>query len=593
MWRKMITILVGLALAWGMAGALVGYPDVKKAFAAPLNQKSYHAQRFDVLIKILPGGDLLISETVVFQFVGGTFSFAFREIPVEMMDSLEILSVQLDGEDMPFGDQPGQAEITSGNPVKVQWNFGPLSDQVHRFTLNYRVYAHVHQEGDYDTLDWDVLPNSHEYDIENSLVTIEYPEGVTLSQPPWVVRGSADVEQVANQVMLSAVNLGPDDPLQIRLRFPAGSLVPGQPAWLVAESTRAAVQAQMMQAGFSAGIGALLVGLLGLLFAFQRLKHQDRDGDTTPPVGVSLVSPPSNLPPALAGMLVSGGRSLQWQHGLGVLFDLARKDAVAFEQREFKLIGKFGVKQFFIVRKNFGAGLRPEEQAYLDALFQGKEMQQGEIALTQLPAQVQKGWADLNRMAVEALESAGLSSAQRKDTSRQLGRLGLWVTLGSVAWILAVFFVLRGLFGPIWFAGFLGLGIGVLLAGMAIALTGSAFSPLNARGLQQAALWKGFADYLGKVTKGKEPPVRPDYYDVYLPYAAAFGLAEPWTKYFEKRGEVVLPSWFVPLAGMDSSDSMSALVSCVGATSSAGGDGGSGGGGGDGGGGGGGSSGAG
>ena len=44
-----------------------------------LAAKSYHAERFDVLIELQENGSALITETVEFRFDGDPFTFAFRE----------------------------------------------------------------------------------------------------------------------------------------------------------------------------------------------------------------------------------------------------------------------------------------------------------------------------------------------------------------------------------------------------------------------------------------------------------------------------------------------------------------------------------
>ena len=49
--------------------------------ASPASAKSYFAERFDSLIRVMPGGALEITETVVFRFESGTFDHVFREIP--------------------------------------------------------------------------------------------------------------------------------------------------------------------------------------------------------------------------------------------------------------------------------------------------------------------------------------------------------------------------------------------------------------------------------------------------------------------------------------------------------------------------------
>jgi uncharacterized membrane protein len=67
--------------------------------------------------------------------------------------------------------------------------------------------------------------------------------------------------------------------------------------------------------------------------------------------------------------------------------------------------------------------------------------------------------------------------------------------------------------------------------------------------VEQAARWKAFKAYLEGVAKGREPAIRPDFFERYLPYAATFGLGTRWAKFFQKLGGVGLPAWFHAVEG--------------------------------------------
>jgi hypothetical protein len=97
---------------------------------------------------------------------------------------------------------------------------------------------------------------------------------------------------------------------------------------------------------------------------------------------------------------------------------------------------------------------------------------------------------------------------------------------------------------------------------------GATYSQLTAAGEEQAARWKGFADYLKHVGKGREPAIRPDYFQKYLAYAAVFGLGASWAKYFQNLGGVPLPVWFHAMAGSNSD--FGAIVAVMSASDSAG-----------------------
>ena len=113
-----------------------------------------------------------------------------------------------------------------------------------------------------------------------------------------------------------------------------------------------------------------------------------------------------------------------------------------------------------------------------------------------------------------------------------------------------------------------GAGIGLFLLTLALLIYVGTFSILTPAGEEQVARWKGFAEYLKQVSKGREPAIRPDYFERYLAYASVFGLGAGWAKYFEKLGGVPLPVWFH--AQTDSHASFGAIVAVMSASDSTG-----------------------
>ena len=101
------------------------------AFAQPAAAKSYSADRFDSVVRVLPDGSLDVTETVVFRFIDGTFKEVFREVPVRRTDGVEIVRAEIDGQTMPFGNELGTVSVrqTDGR-LRVVWQFRPV-EHVH------------------------------------------------------------------------------------------------------------------------------------------------------------------------------------------------------------------------------------------------------------------------------------------------------------------------------------------------------------------------------------------------------------------------------------------------------------------------------
>ena len=126
-----------------------------------------------------------------------------------------------------------------------------------------------------------------------------------------------------------------------------------------------------------------------------------------------------------------------------------------------------------------------------------------------------------------------------------------------------------------WVAATAGISAGLFILSIPWMVYGATYSILTSAGEEQAARWKGFADYLKQVSKGREPAIRPDTFEKYLAYAAVFGLGAAWAKYFKELGGVPLPVWFHAMSGSDGD--FGAMVAIMSTSDSAGAGGGGGG----------------
>jgi uncharacterized protein (TIGR04222 family) len=250
---------------------------------------------------------------------------------------------------------------------------------------------------------------------------------------------------------------------------------------------------------------------------------------------------------------------------MGAIFDLAQRGVL--EVREEK--GTWGTKKHVLVRTDPSAPLKPFEQGLMDALFKPGEMQvdlneagsrlAAKSSLFDEPLEqelVQRGWLDLERK-------------QQRTKLMSIALLALFLLVGLLIATL--------LLAPGWnastdlvvlFTALIGVGFGLFLLALVLLIYVGAFSILTPAGEEQAARWKGFADYLKQVSKGREPAIRPDYFERYLAYASVFGLGAAWAKYFEKLGNVSLPIWFRTQTGSNSN--FGAFVVMMSASDSAG-----------------------
>ncbi len=547
MLKKTLTRL--LLTVWLAAGLAAGW-------ALPVAAaKDARAQRFDVAVTAQADGSLLVTETVVFAYTGGPFTFVTRDLPTDRTDrtdGIEIVEARMDGALLPPGDQAGQVEISGDDPVEVRWHFAPTSDAVHEFTLIYRALGVVEKTAAADLLRWQALPDEHDYAIDSSTITLSYPETAEPLGAATVEEFQAAVTGGAAQTTVTAQNLGEDDTLIVALRFAPGSLTTQTPVWQARADQRAALTQQYAWPMVAL---ALLLGLGGsaLAYVLWRPGQPEALSDEGP-----VMSPPSALNPALVGALTSGQGEPGVATALGTLFDLARRGVVAIVQEDKKgWLGQMS-PAFVVTLRERPAGLAAHEQQLLDQFFGPAAAPGASAPLTEkMPALVGK-WKQFAEPVKATLRQRGWWDEAR------VQRRGGWIILGVVVMLVSLFSLiaaefLRGSYGDLVFL----LPLGGFVAGLVTLILGSSVSPYSDTGRAEAARWNRFSKYLSDVIANREAVVRTDLFEHYLAYAAALGLAQGWVDFFKKRGETAIPAWFQPLAGADGSSSMGALVAVI------------------------------
>jgi len=523
--------------------------------ASPVSAaKSYYAEHFDVQLDLQENGSAIVTETVEFRFVGGDFTFAFREISTAETDGVTFLDASMDGVPMSQGTQAGQVEVTAGNPLKVTWHFSPTSDAAHVFTVRYQADGLI-RKGAADTLIWRAIPEVHDYSIKNSTITLTYPSKATLLESPTLSR-SFESSSTDDRITLTSSGLANDEDLILTAKFTSGSLTQVMPQWQAQKEKSDAAASRALPVGFMAGIATLVLGGFGL---FSYIRNNARELNLSS--FVISANPPADISPALIGKLTG-----QQHNFMGTVFDLAKRDIL--EVREEK--GFLGMKNHVLARKESARFLKPHEQGLLDALFKPNEMQ---INMNEIGTRLGTN----NKLFDEPLEQE-LIQRGWFDLERKQKRTSILITGFLVMIIALALFIFSMILGGITLAGntawimliaaAAGISAGVFMLSIPLLIYAGTFSMLTPSGEEQSMRWKGFAEYLKQVSKGKEPAISADVFERYLAYAAVFGLGAHWAKYFQQLGGVPLPIWFHAMAGSDGD--FGAMVAVMSASDTAG-----------------------
>ncbi len=518
--------------------------------------KDYSADRYDVTWDVQEDGSLRITETVVFRFEGGPFTYVYRDLPLDYSDGIVDIRATLDGAPLPAGTGAGQVELTGRDPIKVTWHFDPTSDAVHTFGLSYRARGVVRQEADADLLTWHALPTEYEYRIAEATLTVNYPAGLSPLAAPEVRRGRAEVSAEPGRVIFTARNLSSDSELLPALHFPPGSLISTPPAWQV----RAAQARQTAPVWGGASLAVLLAGIAALWASGARWRREARPEASQ----FRPSAPPGDLAPAFVGVLTASGGQIGWPHALATLFSLAQRGVLRIDEAGERKW--YRSREFIVTRLARPADLRPHESGLLDLLFTTKQGTTETVKLSDLASRASTQLKRFSKPLEEELVAAGLfDPARMRARNGYFIAGGLLLLLAMVAMALAIILIGR-------FAGwpFL-IALSLFLLGIIALIVGGVFSPLSARGAGLRAQWQGFSAYLRDVTRGREPAYDPRTFDRYLPYAASFGLAQQWAKALSQQAGAQIPTWFGALATAGTrEDGMAAFVAMTTASHSAG-----------------------
>ncbi|HEX6324387.1 MAG TPA: DUF2207 domain-containing protein [Vicinamibacterales bacterium] len=522
--------------------------------------KEHVAERFEVTGTVRADGSLEIVEVIAFRFTGGTFTRVNRELRTTESDGVEVLEASMDGQALPRGDEEGQVEIDAERRrTRITWRFAPASDRVHVFTLRYR-YAGVVRYGEgEDWFRWPPFPSRFDYPIEAGTARLLWPAGARPRSQSAVDGPVAAVVPLDHGIEVSVANYRQrDDDVMLTARFEPGTFTGQEPLW-----QRDARRAAGMAPAFVAGAVMILAATaLAMWLFFLRYR---RDGVDPPIAAGSVTASPDDLPPALAGALTSGRVSVAWPQLLGAVFDLVRRDVLRVESVKDEGARLLRRPRFRLMRGPRDPQL-PHERAVVDALFKGGAREERlDVALRRLGGRS----GGVGRQIRSELAAAGLIDADRRGGARALTISGMVVMILAIG--AAVLLAATGMR-----LGALAMSVpaALFLSGLAMVITGAAFSTLSRAGVRASRQWDAYRRHVKSEIKQGRVPADGEVIGRMLPHAAALGLLPAFGKALAKTDVRNLPPW---LRTLDAAGGSGGLVAVIAATSHHGGAGASGG----------------
>jgi hypothetical protein len=518
-------------------------------FAASAYAKSYTAERFDSLVRVLPDGTLDVTERVVFRFEDGTFREVFREIPLRRTDGIEVVGAEIQGRRLPFGNETGTAEVVRrSNSLRVVWRFGPLEGVTREFVLNYRVRGAVRQEGG-DLIVWRGTPGQHAYRIDSSIIRFELPVAPTRT-PVVETRkvGGTQVSIDGTAVRVQATNIGSNGWIDTTLTFPRRAIASAPPLWQRHAAEVAAASTTWLLAAAVVGVA----GLILLLAWRQSYDAPPRDMEFWSG-GAHQITPPDTLAPSVVGVLAANGRS-GLEHAMAALFSLADRGAIEIQEQPR---GALGQRSFVVSRRGEARELAGYEQVALDTVFQN-ETSPASVPLTRARSRLTRKFRDFSRAMTRELSSAGLLDESRKAIRDRYVRAGVLSMIAA-----AVGVVPAGIASEDHGGWPMLIPAAIALVGVASFIFAATTTPLSNDGVRRAARWRAYRKLLAAIAHGKQDPAGMTVATV-LPFAVALGLADGWSKFLKRRGHAA-PAWFHGLRSGDDFNAFPAFIATGGA----------------------------
>ena len=535
-----LLLLLAVALATVLSG---GLPGGLPAGPASAQGASERIAAYNVFVRIEGSGDILVEETIDYDFGPQDRHGIFRDIPVRLryddvragydrVYPLEVVSVS-GSPGTPAGytteSQGDATRLIIGDPDRT------ISGR-HTYTIVYRMRSVLNDFPDHVELFWNAVGAGWSVPIESPQVRVEAPAGITqvacFAGPEGSTLPCADATHNGATANFSAERLQPFESFTVVVGLPVGAVTVGPPVleerWSLARAfsltTFTVGSAALLMAAAIAGFAALAwrtgrdrrwVGSeTDVVFGNVAGEHQ--------PVGflerhrppVEFV-PPDGVRPGQVGTLVD-----EVAHPLDVtatIIDLAVRGHLRID--EIPGEGWFAKDDWELVRLEGGAGLASYESLLLEALFEdGPTVRLSELR-THFATHLDKVQDALYE---DAVDQGWFVTRPDRVRSR-------WKALGVVLALVGTALVVAA---AAWTELAL-VPVPVLVGGLLV-VGGARWMPRRtAKGTATLRRVLGFRRLIDESEAERAQfAERQNLFSEYLPYAVVFGCTEKWARAF-------------------------------------------------------------
>jgi uncharacterized protein (TIGR04222 family) len=522
--------------------------------------------RYDVDITIQPNGELLVRETIDYDFGSVPHHGIYRDVlnrvdypPKANHDRvypIDVLSVRA-SESTPADysvDREGDYErIKIGDPDRT------ITGE-HSYEITYRVRGAMNGFAEQDELVWNAIGTQWSVPIGAPTVTVHAPAAITnvncasgpygSNSPCTTATATGDTATFTMAELFPGYALGPFSGMTVSVAIPKGAVPEPHPILEERFTFASAFRLTPATGGLAVGALVLLIAVVLFLVWFfgrdRRYKGSaidvaygpgvpDAPEERVPLLGehetpVEFV-PPDGLRPGQVGTLVDFRANPL--DVTATIVDLAVRGYLKIE--ELSEGGLFRSGDWKLTRtKEDDAELMPYEQKLLDGLFRDEpEVQLSDLryefsarmtsVLTELQDDAkQRGWF---------AGRAGLGSCAFAGLGLLVLIIGVLLTIGLAIWTHAAL-----------------VGLPVIIAGVVMIVASRWIPRRTAKGYAVLRHVDGFRRFIEESEKDRAQfAERKNLFTQYLPYAIVFGATEKWARAFAGLGDEPpdTSSWYV------------------------------------------------
>lgn len=467
--------------------------------------------------------------------------------------------------EMQSGDSDGNLVIRVGSEDQTFTG-------VQRYQLSYTVRGLVEpdqQASHLDEFNWQVIGDGWQVPIDQVSVTYSGPAGIAKAACFTGVDTPCPVTTHGADAVFTANGVGNGAGMQVVAGYPAGTFVGAEPRY----AHRMTVQNMFPLTPATGSVAAVLVAA-GLFWLYRRTRQSGRDqvylgmtpgvapaanqqaavgyDATSAPVAVAF-EPPKGARPGEIGLLMDA--TADNRDITATIVDLAVRGHLTIHQT--------GKKDFTFTQAQGNDDLIEYENTTMRELFRGAR------------SVTTQDMRDKEYSSMLSDIRTALYSRVTKDL-RWYSQSPRLIRIGAIAAGIALIGAGAGLGFLLGIIGWGLIGVAVAVIGIGVLIRNNAFGRRTAQGSAVLAQAKGFELYL---TTAEAEQIKfeegIDVFSRYLPYAMVFGVADRWTKVFEKLAAdgryTFSPYWYVGYGyglgggfGMgDLSSSLNSLASSV------------------------------